>query len=60
VQLADPGPLIVPGEQVTAEGTAVTVKLTSADTCWPFSVAVTLAFCAELRFPVVAENEVPV
>jgi hypothetical protein len=58
VQLADPGAFTVPGEQLTDEGTTVTVKLIVADFCCPLSVAVTLALCAELRFPVVAENDV--
>jgi len=58
VQFADPGALTVPGEQLTVDGTTATVKLTAADCCCPLSVAVMLAFCAELRFPVVAETVV--
>ena len=43
VQLADPGAATVPGEQFNDEGTTVTVKVIAADSCWPLSVAVTLA-----------------
>ena len=43
VQLADPGAATVPGEQLTDEGTTVTVKLIPADCCWLLSAAVTLA-----------------
>jgi hypothetical protein len=44
VQLADPGAATVPGEHVNDEGVTATVKLMAADSCWPLSVAVTLAF----------------
>ncbi len=57
VQLADPGAVIVPGEQVKDEGTT-TVKLTVADCCTPLSVAVTLTLCALLTVPVVAAKVV--
>jgi hypothetical protein len=43
VQLADPGAATVAGEQFNDEGTTVTVKVIAADSCWPLSVAVTLA-----------------
>ena len=44
VQLADPGAATVLGEHVNDEGVTVTVKVIVADSCWPLSVAVTLAF----------------
>jgi len=58
VQVADPGALTELGEQFTDVSEPVTVKLIALDCCWPFSVAVTLALCAVLRVPVVAEKVV--
>ncbi len=56
VQLADPGPVTVPGEQVKDEGKTAMLKPTVADCCWPLSEAVTLTLCVLLTVPVVAEN----
>jgi len=58
VQLADPGAVTEPGEQVKDEGTTTTVRLTVADCCTPLSVAVTLTLCVLLRVPVVAAKVV--
>jgi hypothetical protein len=58
VQLADPGAATVAGEQFKDEGVTVTVKLMVADSCWPLSVAVTLAVWAVLMVPVVAAKVV--
>ena len=43
VQMADPGAATVLGEQLSEEGITATVKLMFDDSCWPLSVAVTLA-----------------
>ena len=58
VQVADPGALIELGEQDSEDGWTVTVKLMVADWLCPLRVAVTVAFCAALTVPVVAENVV--
>jgi hypothetical protein len=56
VQLAEPGALIVPGEQVNALSCSAAMRLTSSVRLSPFQVAVTVAFWLPETAPTVAVN----
>ena len=57
VQDAEPGAFTVDGVQLSNDGITVTVRLMLADCCTAFRIPLTLAICAVLIVPVVAEND---